>query len=90
MRHSSDAEHSMAILKNCRKGDLVIFYWSDEHQQYKILQNSPTLYFVHGESLNGLNLKIPPKEKSLEFFFGVVTHKETCLAKKVKYNLSML
>lgn len=87
IHQGSDIEYNniSAVIQNCRKGDIVIFCWNKEHQQYKIIQNSPTLYFVHGESLSGLKLKNPPKDtaSATAFFYGVVTNKEHCLAKKV-------
>lgn len=72
-----------AVIENCRKGDVVICYWNADHQQYGIIQDTSCLYFVHGESLSDLKLKIPPSDNSLSFIFGVVTDKEYCQAKKV-------
>ncbi|KAL5281517.1 RB1CC1 family protein [Megaselia abdita] len=88
LRQSSEIESTSkpsqksAVIENCRKGDIVICYWNNDHQQYGIIQDSTCLYFVHGDSLNDLKLKIPPCDNSVPFIFGVVTDKEYCQAKK--------
>lgn len=58
---SSGQKH--AVLESCGKGDIVFVVWNMRHCQYMVVQQSPNLYFVHGESLPGLNLHLPATEE---------------------------
>ncbi|SPP83137.1 RB1-inducible coiled-coil protein 1 [Drosophila guanche] len=46
-------------LEGCSRGDLVFVVWSMRHAQFMVVQDSLTLYFVHGDSLAGLQLAPP-------------------------------
>ncbi|KAI9579740.1 hypothetical protein GQX74_000528 [Glossina fuscipes] len=77
------------VLKSCSKGDLVFVVWSVRHGQFIVVQDSPSLYFVHGDSLAGLNLRLPqPNEATPSipmpyYAVGRVIEKECCQARKV-------
>lgn len=42
----------------CVPGDAVLVVWNDTHQNYVILQESSTLFFVHSDSLEPLGLSL--------------------------------
>lgn len=50
------------VLESCGKGDIVFVVWNMRHCQYMVVQQSPNLYFVHGDSLQGLNLHLPSNQ----------------------------
>lgn len=70
------------------------------HGQFMVVQDSQSLYFVHGDSLAALNLRLPvsPSDASGNatdevlqstipmpyYAIGRVTEKEYCQARKVK------
>ncbi|XP_030375795.1 RB1-inducible coiled-coil protein 1 [Scaptodrosophila lebanonensis] len=57
---SSSASQRYITLEGCAKGDLVFVVWSMRHGQFMVVQDSNTLYFVHGDSLTALQLSTPP------------------------------
>ncbi|XP_038046178.1 RB1-inducible coiled-coil protein 1-like [Patiria miniata] len=64
-------------------GDLVLIFFEEPRDNYVVFSIEPTLYFVHSESLAGLDLKhhgsAGPKR---QWIIGRVTDKEYCQAKK--------
>lgn len=50
----------LITLEGCNKNDLVFVVWNIRHGQFVVVQDSHTLYFVHADSLPGLNLTPPP------------------------------
>ncbi|XP_062124654.1 RB1-inducible coiled-coil protein 1 isoform X1 [Drosophila sulfurigaster albostrigata] len=55
----ASSSHRFITLENCAKGDLVFVVWSIRHSQFMVVQDSLTLYFVHADSLAGLQLTAP-------------------------------
>ncbi|XP_036675006.3 RB1-inducible coiled-coil protein 1 isoform X2 [Drosophila suzukii] len=51
--------HRAIALEGCARGDLVFVVWSMRHAQFMVVQDSLTLYFVHADSLAGLQLTAP-------------------------------
>lgn len=85
---SSGSSHKFIVLESCAKGDLVFVVWSMRHGQFMVVQDSPSLYFVHGDSLGPLNLRLPqPGEEPTipmpYYAIGRVVEKEYCQARKV-------
>ncbi|XP_017008274.2 RB1-inducible coiled-coil protein 1 isoform X1 [Drosophila takahashii] len=90
--------HRSIALEGCSRGDLVFVVWSMRHAQFMVVQDSLTLYFVHADSLAGLQLTAPAAptpalEPSLAvaelnqiplpyYAIGRVIDKEYCQARK--------
>ncbi|TMW53832.1 hypothetical protein DOY81_001117 [Sarcophaga bullata] len=84
---SSGSSHRVIVLESCSKGDIVFVVWSIRYGQFMVVQDSNSLYFVHGDSLPGLNLRIPaageePPVPMPFYAIGRVIEKEYCQARK--------
>uniref|UniRef100_A0A1A9WH20 RB1-inducible coiled-coil protein 1 n=1 Tax=Glossina brevipalpis TaxID=37001 RepID=A0A1A9WH20_9MUSC len=85
---SSTTSQKFIVLKSCSKGDLVFVVWSVRHGQFIVVQDSPSLYFVHGDSLPCLNLRLPQSGEATPtipmpyYAVGRVIEKECCQARK--------
>lgn len=89
---SSGSSQKSIILESCTKGDLVFVVWSMRHGQFMVVQDSPSLYFVHGDSLAALNLRLPQPGDDTSipmpyYAIGRVVEKEYCQARKVNWEL---
>nr|CAD7571113.1 unnamed protein product [Timema californicum] len=67
----------------CNAGDSVLVVWDENHRNYTILQEGNTLYFLHSDCLETMDLKpgcdgMPTRLYST----GEVLNKEYCQAKK--------
>ncbi|XP_017037471.1 RB1-inducible coiled-coil protein 1 [Drosophila kikkawai] len=58
-KSSGTSSHRAIALEGCARGDLVFVVWSMRHAQFMVVQDSLTLYFVHADSLAGLQLTAP-------------------------------
>lgn len=63
---SLSCNQKCVVLESCGKGDIVFVIWNTRHCQFMVVQQSPNLYFVHGDSLQGLNLHLPPNQSTDE------------------------
>ncbi|XP_052834792.1 LOW QUALITY PROTEIN: RB1-inducible coiled-coil protein 1 [Drosophila gunungcola] len=97
-KSSVSSSHRAIALEGCARGDLVFVVWSMRHAQFMVVQDSLTLYFVHADSLAGLQLTAPATptpalEPSLTvvelnqiplpyYAIGRVIDKEYCQARK--------
>ncbi|XP_071802766.1 RB1-inducible coiled-coil protein 1-like [Asterias amurensis] len=64
-------------------GDLVLIFFEEPRDNYVVFSIEPTLYFVHSESLSGLDLKHQASDgPKRQWIIGRVTDKEYCQAKK--------
>ncbi|XP_037945014.1 RB1-inducible coiled-coil protein 1 [Teleopsis dalmanni] len=90
---SSGSSHRYIVLDSCNKGDIVFIIWNMRHGQFVVVQESQYLYFVHGDSLVGLNLRIPNAQTDNSddnenripvpyYAIGRVIDKEFCQARK--------
>ncbi|XP_011196973.2 RB1-inducible coiled-coil protein 1 [Zeugodacus cucurbitae] len=92
---ASSSSHKYLLLDSCNKGDVVFVVWSMRHNQYMVVQDSPILYFVHGDCLSAMNLRMPvtpsPSESTIlenmllpvpYYAIGRVIDREFCQAKK--------
>ncbi|KAM7361657.1 autophagy-related 17 isoform 2-T2 [Cochliomyia hominivorax] len=84
---SSGSSHKFIVLESCSKGDLVLVVWSMRHGQFMVVQDSSSLYFVHGDSLPAMNLRLPPAGEDTVipmpyYAIGRVVEKEYCQARK--------
>ncbi|KAH8382013.1 hypothetical protein KR009_001353 [Drosophila setifemur] len=64
-RSSGSSNHRVIALEGCARGDLVFVVWSMRHGQFMVVQDSLTLYFVHADSLAGLQLAAPASASAL-------------------------
>ncbi|XP_014213499.1 RB1-inducible coiled-coil protein 1 isoform X3 [Copidosoma floridanum] len=93
-KHSSREKKSTprgrATLATCNRGDIVAMVWDPLHENYIILQDSETKYFLNSDSLAALGLKVG-RTDSVTWAFGEVVEKEFCKAKKAenRYKVSM-
>ncbi|XP_038622433.1 RB1-inducible coiled-coil protein 1 isoform X3 [Tachyglossus aculeatus] len=85
---SVSARHSEKIaIRDFQVGDLVLIILDERHDNYVLFTVSPTLYFLHSESLAALDLK--PGEcasgsSRRPWVLGKVMEKEYCQAKKAQ------
>ncbi|XP_075213216.1 autophagy-related 17 isoform X2 [Lycorma delicatula] len=68
---------------SCNIGDAVLVVWDESLGNYTILQDSTTLYFLHSDCIDTLQLR-PSADGSLRrtYCIGEVLEKEYCHAKK--------
>lgn len=79
-------QHLSVCLHTCNPGDMVIVLWDTVHSNYIIMQESRTMYFLHSECIDTLELRpgsdgMPKKT----YVLGEVIDKQYCHAKKVIY-----
>ncbi|XP_026983915.1 RB1-inducible coiled-coil protein 1 isoform X3 [Sagmatias obliquidens] len=85
---SVSPRHSEKIaIRDFQVGDLVLIILDERHDNYVLFTVSPTLYFLHSESLPALDLK--PGEGASgasrrPWVLGKVMEKEYCQAKKAQ------
>ncbi|XP_036734850.2 RB1-inducible coiled-coil protein 1 isoform X1 [Manis pentadactyla] len=85
---SVSSRHSEKIaIRDFQVGDLVLIILDERHDNYVLFTVSPTLYFLHSESLPALDLK--PGERASgtsrrPWVLGKVMEKEYCQAKKAQ------
>nr|XP_016851159.1 PREDICTED: RB1-inducible coiled-coil protein 1 isoform X1 [Anolis carolinensis] len=85
---SLSLRHSEKIaIRDFQVGDLVLIILDERHDNYVLFTVSPTLYFLHSESLTALDLK--PGECASgttrrPWVLGKVMEKEYCQAKKAQ------
>ncbi|RMC15411.1 hypothetical protein DUI87_07602 [Hirundo rustica rustica] len=65
-------------------GDLVLIILDERHDNYVLFTVSPTLYFLHSESLAALDLKPASGASRRPWVLGKVMEKEYCQAKKAQ------
>ncbi|KAG8516682.1 RB1-inducible coiled-coil protein 1, partial [Galemys pyrenaicus] len=80
---SVSSRHSEKIaIRDFQVGDLVLIILDERHDNYVLFTVSPTLYFLHSESLPALDLK--PGASRRPWVLGKVMEKEYCQAKKAQ------
>nr|CAD7399453.1 unnamed protein product [Timema cristinae] len=69
--------------KDCNAGDSVLVVWDENHRNYTILQEGNTLYFLHSDCLETMDLKPGCDSMPTRLYStGEVINKEYCQAKK--------
>ncbi|XP_010155737.1 PREDICTED: RB1-inducible coiled-coil protein 1-like [Eurypyga helias] len=82
---SVSARHSEKIaIRDFQVGDLVLIILDERHDNYVLFTVSPTLYFLHSESLAALDLKPASGASRRPWVLGKVMEKEYCQAKKAQ------
>ncbi|XP_044020497.1 RB1-inducible coiled-coil protein 1 isoform X2 [Aphidius gifuensis] len=70
-------------LNTCNTGDCVIVLWDTKHSNYIVLQETKTMYFLHSDCTDTLDLR--PSRDGLPkqtYVLGQVIDKQYCHAKK--------
>ncbi|KAF5305192.1 hypothetical protein FQA39_LY09280 [Lamprigera yunnana] len=73
---------SKLSIDSCHSGDLVLILWDSTYKNYRIVQESSHLYFLHSDCLEVLGLNIKFREERKPYYTGEVIEKEYCHAKK--------
>ncbi|XP_053102492.1 RB1-inducible coiled-coil protein 1 isoform X2 [Hemicordylus capensis] len=82
---SVSLRHSEKIaIRDFQVGDLVLIILDERHDNYVLFTVSPTLYFLHSESLAALDLKPASGTSRRPWVLGKVMEKEYCQAKKAQ------
>ncbi|XP_068093481.1 RB1-inducible coiled-coil protein 1 isoform X2 [Hyperolius riggenbachi] len=82
---SVSSRHSEKIaIRDFQVGDLVLIILDERHDNYVLFTVSPTLYFLHSESLSALDLKPASGSTRRPWVLGKVMEKEYCQAKKAQ------
>ncbi|XP_072267314.1 RB1-inducible coiled-coil protein 1 isoform X2 [Pyxicephalus adspersus] len=82
---SVSSRHSEKIaIRDFQVGDLVLIILDERHDNYVLFTVSPTLYFLHSESLAALDLKPASGSSRRPWVLGKVMEKEYCQAKKAQ------
>ncbi|XP_037703355.1 RB1-inducible coiled-coil protein 1 [Choloepus didactylus] len=82
---SVSSRHSEKIaIRDFQVGDLVLIILDERHDNYVLFTVSPTLYFLHSESLPALDLKPASGISRRPWVLGKVMEKEYCQAKKAQ------
>ncbi|XP_023573443.1 RB1-inducible coiled-coil protein 1 isoform X2 [Octodon degus] len=82
---SVSSRHSEKIaIRDFQVGDLVLIILDERHDNYVLFTVSPTLYFLHSESLPALDLKPASGATRRPWVLGKVMEKEYCQAKKAQ------
>ncbi|XP_030070244.1 RB1-inducible coiled-coil protein 1 isoform X2 [Microcaecilia unicolor] len=82
---SVSSRHSEKIaIRDFQVGDLVLIILDERHDNYVLFTVSPTLYFLHSESLAALDLKPATGTSRRPWVLGKVMEKEYCQAKKAQ------
>ncbi|XP_014294856.1 RB1-inducible coiled-coil protein 1 [Microplitis demolitor] len=70
-------------LHTCNPGDCVVVLWDTVHTSYIVLQESRTMYFLHSDCVDLLELKTGPDGLPRQIYvIGEVIDKQYCHAKK--------
>ncbi|KAF5307853.1 hypothetical protein FQR65_LT06585 [Abscondita terminalis] len=80
---------SKLSIDSCHTGDIVLILWDPLYKNYRIIQESTHLYFLHSDCLESLGLNIKSKDDRKPYYTGEVIEKDYCHAKKVgnRYNV---
>lgn len=70
--------------RSVNKGEVVMVVWNDDHHSFAIYYEGPMLYFVHTDSLAGLDLEVISGKPNKRYLTAEVTDKEFCQAKKAE------
>lgn len=78
-------------ISSCNPGDVILVLWDPHHRNYILLQESSTLYFLHSDCVDTLDLGVnsdgTPKRM---YAVAEVIDKEYCHAKKVRSKILFL
>uniref|UniRef100_A0A336K3N1 RB1-inducible coiled-coil protein 1 n=1 Tax=Culicoides sonorensis TaxID=179676 RepID=A0A336K3N1_CULSO len=84
-KYQTDCGKRTATIESCSVGDLVTIVWNPAHEQFTLVQDSQTLYFLHADSYADLGISAPSVPGTLPAImhtFGIITKKDYCRARK--------
>ncbi|KAK9872246.1 hypothetical protein WA026_017047 [Henosepilachna vigintioctopunctata] len=70
-----------------KPGDPVVVVWDDEYENFRIVQDSPVIYFLHSECVKSLDLEIYdeyPRVPNKFYCLAEYVLREYCIARKSK------
>ncbi|KAB0797111.1 hypothetical protein PPYR_08105 [Photinus pyralis] len=76
-------------IDSCQSGDIVLILWDPAYRNFRIIQESSHLFFLHSDCLEMFGLNIRSTENRKLYYMGEVIEKDYCHAKKVgnRYNV---
>ncbi|GFY58221.1 RB1-inducible coiled-coil protein 1 [Trichonephila inaurata madagascariensis] len=80
-QYSSFESNNKISILTCNEGDLVLLCYEERHENFAVFHFGPFVHFLHSDSLQALNLKLPAGQ-SERWSLGVVVKKEFCVTKK--------
>ncbi|EZA53375.1 RB1-inducible coiled-coil protein [Ooceraea biroi] len=78
---ASSASRDAATITSCNPGDIVLVVWDTVHCNYAVYQESTTLYFLHSDCVDALDVGMNPNG-SRKCVLAEVIDKEYCHARK--------
>ncbi|GIX73382.1 RB1-inducible coiled-coil protein 1 [Caerostris extrusa] len=67
----------------CNEGDLVLLCYEERHENFAVFHLGSFVHFLHSDSLQALNLKLPA-EANQRWALGIVVKKEFCPENRFK------
>lgn len=74
----------VVTVTSCNPGDVVLVFWDPIHGNYAVYQESSTLYFLHSDYVDALDVGMN-SNGSRKFVLAEVIDKEYCHARKVRF-----
>ncbi|XP_032666875.1 RB1-inducible coiled-coil protein 1 isoform X3 [Odontomachus brunneus] len=75
------AQLGVVTVTSCNPGDVVVVFWDPAHGNYAVYQESPTLYFLHSDYVDTLDVRMN-SNGSRKCVLAEVIDKEYCHARK--------
>lgn len=76
-------QQGIVSVTSCNAGDVVLVVWDTVHGNYAVYQESSTLYFLHSDYVDALEIEMNPNS-SRRCVLAEVIDKEYCHARKVR------
>jgi hypothetical protein len=76
-------QQGIVSVTSCNAGDVVLVVWDTVHGNYAVYQESSTLYFLHSDYVDALDIEMNPNS-SRRCVLAEVIDKEYCHARKVR------
>lgn len=77
------AQLGIVTVTSCNPGDVVLVFWDPVHSNYAVYQESATLYFLHSDYVDTLEVRMN-SNGSRKCVLAEVIDKEYCHARKVR------
>lgn len=79
-------QQGIVSITSCNAGDVVLVIWDTVHGNYAVYQESSTLYFLHSDCVDSLDMEMNPNS-SRRCVLAEVIDKEYCHARKVRRSI---
>lgn len=80
-------QQGIVTINSCNPGDIVLVVWDAAHCNYAVYQESATLYFLHSDCVDALDVELNPNS-SRKCVLAEVIDKEYCHARKVRSSVN--